>query len=312
MKNVFKWVYHNTLFGKLLIYSFHTSKNKLWPDEWVIRYNYRKRRNKSLNLKNPQTLNEKINWLKLNDRRSLHTQCADKYEVRSYVKEKIGEDYLVPLYFQTKNPEDLKPENLPDIPCIVKANHDSSGGVFVHNKNKLNYTELQENLKIRLEKNYYSSSREWQYKNITPRIIVEKLLITKDGNIPLDFKVHCFNGKAHMIQVDIGRGTNKHFRNWYYTDWFRCPFKWTSVSGSKETNPAEFDVPPPKELEKMCMLSNQLAEPFDYVRVDWYDVDDKLYFGEITFHHDSGNRPIEPEEWDYKLGEMVKLNSNVN
>ncbi len=312
MKNVFKWVYHHTLFGKLLIYCFHESKNKLWPDEWVVRYNYWKRRKKALNLKNPQTLNEKINWLKLYDRRPLHTQCADKYEVRSYVKERIGEDYLVPLYFQTLNPNDLKPENLPEIPCIIKANHDSSGGVFVYNKHKLNYPELKEIFEKRLIKNYYYKSKEWQYKNITPRIIVEKLLITKEGKIPLDYKVHCFNGKAHMIQVDIGRGTDNHFRNWYYTDWKRCPFKWTALLGDKETNPADFDVPPPKELNKMESLSNILAEPFAYVRVDWYDVDDKLFFGEITFHHDSGNRPITPEGWDYKLGQMVQLTNNLN
>ena len=308
MKRVFFWVYHNTLLGKLLIFTFHQSKNRLWPDEWVVRYNFWKSRKKALNLKHPQTLNEKINWLKLYDRRPLHTQCADKYEVRSYVKEKIGEAYLVPLYFQTQNPKDLKPENLPDFPCIIKANHDSSGGIFVYNKNTLDYSSLVQQFRIRLNKNYYNSTKEWQYKNIAPRIIIEKLLITKEGNIPLDYKVHCINGEAHMIQVDIGRGTGNHFRNWYYTDWTRCPFKWTARLEHGETDPAAFDIPAPKKLSQMTELSNILAEPFDYVRVDWYVVDDKLYFGEITFHHDSGCRPIEPEEWDIKLGEKVHLN----
>ncbi|MEP2689888.1 ATP-grasp fold amidoligase family protein [Maribacter dokdonensis] len=307
MKKIFIWIYHKTLFGKLLIYVFHTSKNRLWPDIWVIRYNYWKRRKRFLNLKNPKTLNEKINWLKLYDKRPLHTQCADKYEVRSYIKNKIGEEYLVQLYFHTQNPNDLKPEIIPDYPCIIKTNHDSGGGKFVYNQNELDYNKLREEFKRRLSENYYHKTKEWQYKNIVPRIIVEKLLLTNDGSIPLDYKVHCFNGKAHMIQVDIGRGTVNHYRNWYYTDWTRCPFKWTSISGNKITNPAEFDVPPPKELKKMCQLSNELAEPFDYARVDWYDLDDKLFFGEITFHHDSGCRPIEPEEWDYKLGEMINL-----
>lgn len=308
MKKIFFWIYHNTLLGSLLIYLFHQSKNRFWPDKWVIKYNYWKSRKKSLNLKNPQTLNEKINWLKLYDRRPIQTQCADKYEVRKYVKEQIGENYLVPLYFQTTNPEELIPENIPDIPCIIKANHDSSGGIFVHDKNTLDYSELRKTFKKRLKKNYYRSNKEWQYKNIVPRIIVEKLLITSKGTIPMDYKVHCFNGKAHMVQVDIGRGTENHFRNWYYTDWTRCPFKWTAKLGEKQTDPADFDIPPPKELAKMNKLSNILSKPFDYVRVDWYDVDDNLYFGEITFHHDSGNRPIEPEEWDYNLGEMVHLN----
>ena len=291
-----------------MIYTFHYSKNNMWPAEWVVRYNYWKRRKKSLNLKNPQTLNEKINWLKLYDKRPLHTQCADKYEVRKYVREKIGEEYLVPLYFETQNPQEIKPENLPDFPSIIKANHDSSGGVFVYDKSKLDYKHLQEVFRKRLINNYYNKTKEWQYKNIVPRVIVEKLLITEDGKIPLDYKVHCFNGKAHMIQVDIGRGTDKHYRNWYYTDWTRCPFKWTALLENGQTDPANFDVPPPMELETMNRLSNILSEPFDYARIDWYDVDNKLYFGEVTFHHDSGCRPIEPEEWDYKLGKMVHLN----
>ena len=309
MRDLFYRIYHNTLFGHFLIYIFHESKNRLWPDKWVIKYNYRKRRKKSLNLKNPQTLNEKINWLKLYDRRPIHTICADKYEVRAYVKEKIGEKYLVPLYFETKNPDDIKPDNLPDFPCIIKANHDSSGGIFVYDKNELDYTEIVTSFKSRLKKNYYYAKKEWQYKNITPRIIVEKLLITEAGTIPMDYKVHCFNGKAHMVQVDIGRGSENHFRNWYYMEWTRCPFKWTAnLDDGKQTEPADYDIPAPKELEKMHELSNILAEPFDYVRIDWYDVDGKLFFGEITFHHDSGCRPIEPEEWDYKLGQKVKLN----
>ncbi|UWX56103.1 hypothetical protein NYZ99_07315 [Maribacter litopenaei] len=143
----------------------------MWRDKWVIKYNFWKSRQKSLNLKNPQTLNEKINWLKLYDRRPIQTQCADKYEVRKYVEERIGEDYLVPLYFQTTNPDELIPENIPDIPCIIKANHDSSGGVFVHDKDTLDYAELRNNFKKRLKKNYYHSNKEWQYKNIVPELL---------------------------------------------------------------------------------------------------------------------------------------------
>ena len=159
-----------------------------------------------------------------------------------------------------------------------------------------------------MTKNYYTNSREWQYKNIEPRIIVEKLLQDRNGNIPFDYKLHCFNGLVRMIQVDVGRGTEKHFRNWYSPQWEREPFKWTAPIGSgKFTEPSDDEVPKPDTLEEMIRLSNILSKPFDYVRVDWYDVDEKLYFGELTFHHDGGTRPIIPAKWDLNLGEELRI-----
>ena len=130
----------------------------------------------------------------------------------------------------------------------------------------------------------------------------------KNGNLPFDYKVHCFNGKVRMISVDMGRGTNDHHRNWYSTDWQREPYKWSSPKGpGKFTDPSEIDVEKPKSLEEMIKLSEILAQPFVYVRVDWYDVEDTLYFGELTFHHDGGFRPILPEIWDEKLGSQLVL-----
>ena len=268
---------------------------------------------KPLNLTNPRTLNEKINWLKLYDRTPLHTLCADKYSVREYVADKIGESYLVPLYFHTKNPDQIVLENIDQLPCIIKTNHDSGGGIFIHKKDNIDWISIQEKLKRRLKKNYYTKSREWQYKNIEPRIIVEKLLQDQHGNIPLDYKLHCFNGLVRMIQVDMGRGTNNHYRNWYNPKWQREPYKWSSPKGiGKFTDPSDDEVPKPNTLEEMIRLSEILSQPFDYVRVDWYDVDDKLYFGELTFHHDGGTKPIIPEEWDFNLGEELKITTSKN
>lgn len=264
--------------------------------------------NRAINLENPKTLNEKIVWLKLNDRSPLHTQCADKYEVRKYIKEKIGEKYLVPLYFQTYDYRDISSDVLPDEPFIIKTNHDSGGGIFVYDKSTANYHKIRQSLRRRLDVNYYQRTKEWQYKKIRPCVIVEKLLQTKDGNIPLDFKLHCLNAKVRMIQVDVGRGTENHYRNWYSKDWEREPYKWSSSKeNGKFTDPSDEEVPKPESLDKMIALSEVLAEPFAYVRVDWYDVDGQLFFGEMTFHHDGGNKPILPEEWDAKLGALVNL-----
>jgi len=294
MTKILNWIYYLLL--------------PIIPDKQLVKFKFKHHIGYPINLKNPQTLNEKINWLKLNDRTPLHTQCSDKYLVREFIKDKIGEEYLVPLYFSTKNPKDIIAENIPDTPSIIKANHDSSGGIFVYDKSKINWDEVQQSFEERLKSNYYLVSREWQYKNIEPRIIVEKLLQDKNGGIPFDYKLHCFNGKVRMISVDMGRGSDQHYRNWYNTNWEREEFRWSSPKeNGKSTDPSSEDLERPKTLKEMIRLSELLAKAFKYVRVDWYDVDGKLYFGEITFHHDGGFRPILPEIWDKKLGNELKI-----
>ncbi len=308
MTGLFKQIYHHTKLGKLLIIYYHKFKNNVLPDKTNISINYKKKFGKKPNLTDPKTLNEKIQWLKLNDRSPLHTQCADKYAVRDYVSSRIGNEYLVPLYFHSKNVNDIVPENLPNSPFIIKTNHDSGGGIIIKDKSSANWNEIQKGLQKRLETNYYKASKEWQYKNIKPRVIVEELLQDSKGNIPLDYKLHCFNGKVLMIQVDIGRGTKNHHRNWYSKDWEREPYRWSSPKGDGiYTDPSEEDIPKPATLEKMIELSEVLSDGFDYVRVDLYDVDGKVYFGELTFHHDGGYQPILPEKWDLILGQKLTL-----
>lgn len=309
MKKIFNKIYHHTVLGKVLIYVYHNIIKRFISDKNYIENRYKKSIGKPLNLKDPKTLNEKINWLKLYQRTPLHTQCADKYAVRAYIKEKIGDSYLIPLHFKTENPKDIVPNNIPETPCIIKTNHDSGGGIFVFYKKSFDYKKAQNELKHRLNKNYYHNSREWQYKNIKPCILIEKLLLDSNGKIPKDYKLHCLNGKVQMIQVDIDRGTENHYRNWYTTKWERENYHWSSDKGNgKFTVPAKFDVEKPSTLNDMISLSQVLSKDFDYVRVDWYDVEGKLYFGELTFHHDSGYSPIIPEKWDLILGERLKLN----
>lgn len=312
MRKFLKKIYDNYQLGYYILNPIlvlvNFLKNRIFSDEYYLKKKFRRAFKRDINLEAPKTLNEKIIWLKLNDRTDLHTQCADKFAVREYVKQQIGEAYLVPLYLTTLNPKEVVPEKLPSIPVIIKTNHDSGGGIFVYDKSKTNWKHVQESLRRRMKKNYYWRTKEWQYKNIIPRIVVEKLLITSKGGIPNDYKIHCFNGRARMIQVDIDRDTDHHHRNWYNTKWEREPYKWSSPKGKGIwTDPSEEDVAKPKTLEKMIELSEKIAEKFDYVRVDWYDVDGSLFFGEITFHHDGGTKPILPEEWDFKLGSELTL-----
>ncbi|WP_319500559.1 ATP-grasp fold amidoligase family protein [uncultured Draconibacterium sp.] len=312
MRNIFIGTYIEKLWIYKFVFAGYSKLKFLYRDYLIsdrkaITIRFRRAFGYTLDIENPQTLNEKIQWLKLYDRTNLHTRCADKYKVREYVKSKIGESYLVPLVFETKNVRDLIPDNFPDYPVIIKTNHDSSGGVIVRNKAETDWKRLQKHFNKLLKSNYYYKSNEWQYKNIERRLVVEKLLVRKDGGVPYDYKVHCFNNKAITIQVDIDR-SGEHKRNWYSSSWKREPFWWSSLkSGGRRTDPAKWDVDKPECLPELIRLSEILSQEFIYVRADWYIVDNWIYFGELSFHHDGGLHPIWPKEWDYKLGQLLKL-----
>ncbi|WP_179354444.1 ATP-grasp fold amidoligase family protein [Winogradskyella vidalii] len=271
---------------------------KAIPDKIFIEWDFKKYMGYPLNLDNPQTLNEKINWLKLYDRTNLHTTVADKYKVRAYVADKIGEQYLIPLLYHTKNTDNIRPENLPDTEFIIKANHDSSGGVIVKDKTNIDWKTIRKQFKRLLKENFYYATREWQYKNIEPRIIVEKLLTTEDNNIPNDYKLHCFNGKLAFVHIDINRYGDRR-RNLYDANWDFIPCVWRYQNGTMEKKPALF--------EKMKSLAEILAKDFAYARIDFYLVKGQIYFGEITFHHHSGFQRFNTHEWDYKFGQQLKL-----
>ena len=265
----------------------------------------------SLNLENPKTLNEKLQWLKLHQRKEVFTLCADKIKVRNYIKEIIGEKYLIPMCFHTYNIDELDNNKLPDYPVIIKTNHDSSGGLIIDNKDKVDWVSTRKHFKSLCKKSYYRRTKEWPYKNIKPGILVEKLLITENGKIPNDYKIHCFNGKVKMIQVDIDRNTD-HRRNWYDKNWNSLPFHWNgSQFNGKENFISQNDISKPHKLEKMIAISEKLANQFDYVRVDLYVFEDDLYFGELTFYHGSGYSPVFPFEYDKKLGDDLILNHKI-
>jgi hypothetical protein len=259
----------------------------------------------SLDIGNPKSLNEKLQWLKLYDRRPIYTILADKYGVRDYIEKEFGKDLLIPLLFETTDYKKVVPENLPDEPFILKANHDSGSFLIVRDKSKIDWEKVQVDCHWWLTKNYYWIDREWQYKTIQPRIIVEKLLVDKNGKIPNDYKLHCINGKVEFIYVALDReGTNK--RNIYDRNWNPLPF--TFANRFKDTSKLRGDeIAPPASIERMITLSEEMAKLFAYVRIDFYDVDGALYFGEITQCHGGGFDQMRPIEWDYKYGEMLEI-----
>lgn len=301
MKHIISKYYRNTIIGYYLIRPFYLIYElilRIIPDDVFVKSQFKLKMGYLLNLKNPKTFNEKVSWLKLNDRTPLHTISADKFKVREYIAKKIGNEYLIPLILNTNNPQDIVQEKLPDFPIIIKTNHNSSGGIIIKDKQSVNWKRVRFDLKKLLHENYFYSSREWQYKNIKPSIVVEKLLLDENGNIPYDYKMHCFNGKLVFTQVDLDRQTN-HTRNLYDNYWKFIPCKWIYKNGKQIEKPATYD--------KMQLLAEKIAEDFIYVRVDFYVIQKKLFFGELTFHSESGYGKFEPESYDQYFGSLLNL-----
>ena len=255
----------------------------------------------TLNLNCPITFNEKIQWLKLYDRTELHTKCADKYLVREYVSGVLGEDYLIPLLLHTSNLNKISADVLPSSNFVIKTNHDCGTVIIVKDKDSQNWNEVRCTLRHALKRNYYLPGREWQYKNIFPRIIVEKLLLDDEGNIPHDFKLFCFNGKFKMIQVDTNRFQD-HKRNFYDRDWNLLDVEVTFGKAKQ--------VSKPNNLSELITIAEKLAKPFIFVRVDLYVIQNKIYFGELTFHPDSGFTIFSNKKYDYELGDCLSLPIN--
>lgn len=279
-----------------------------FSDKLYLKIQYSLIMKKKLDFNNPQTFNEKMQWIKLYDRNPSYTLLVDKHAVRKYVTEKIGEEYLIPLLGVWSNPDEIDFDSLPE-QFVLKCNHNSGlGACFCKNKSKLNVEKTKENLRKGLNQNYYLLGREWPYKNVSPKIIAEKYMknsiSSDDEDGMVDYKFYCFNGKAKFAYISQNLDNLQLARISYVTlDAEAAPFKRADYRA--------FDVLPPKtnQWKKMLELAEVLSKGIPFVRVDFYDVDDKIYFGELTFFPGGGYTKLYPEEWDYKLGQLISLNT---
>lgn len=282
--------------------------NYIFPNKIYLSRKFKFYHGYNLDWNNLKTLNEKIQWLKINDRKEIFTKLSDKYLVREFISERFGNEYLIPLVFETKDAEKLVINNLPDFPVIVKANHDSGNFLIIRNKHEIDFAKLQADAKVWLSFNYYFEDREWPYKNITPRIVVEKLLLTSEGKIPNDYKLNYINGNLEFVYVAYDReGMNK--RKIVNANWENMPFKWSKKSYANDKF-IDFTMDPPKSFELMKQFGAEIAKMYDYVRVDFYDVDGKLYFGEITQYHGGGFDSFSPFEYDLHYGSLLKISES--
>ncbi len=253
-------------------------------------------------LKNPKTFDEKLNWLKLHDRRQEYSMMADKYAVREYIKDKIGEEYLILLLGVWDKPEEIDFDSLPK-QFVLKCTHDSASVIICRDKDDpvvFNRIEAVKRLNDSLNTNYFYQSREWPYKDIQPKVIAEKYM-TDESDVELkDYKFYCFDGEVKLIQVDFGRFTH-HERNLYDTAW-----NYIDKQIEYPKNP-EHQIEKPRQLDKMIELAQILSKGIPSVRIDFYSIEDKVYFGEITFYQEAGYAHFDPEEYALELGGYIRL-----
>ncbi|SEL56907.1 TupA-like ATPgrasp [Ruminococcus sp. YRD2003] len=275
--------------------------NKMGDRDYIERL-YEAKFGKRINLDSPQTYNEKLQWLKLFDRRPEYTTMVDKYAVKEYVAQRIGEKYIIPTLGVWERFEDINFEKLPN-KFVLKCTHDSGGLVICKDKSNFDIDAAKAKINRSLKKNYYLLWREWPYKNVKPRIIAEKYMEDSEpsckGRPINDYKIYTFGGVAKMMMINSDRGISTR------ADYFDREFNWLDFTwgyAHADKTPAK-----PQNYEKMFELAERLAEGTPELRVDFYEVDGKVYFGELTFFDGSGLDRIKPFEWDLKMGEWVTL-----
>ena len=269
-----------------------------WDDKKYLEKVFECIMGKELDLDNPQTFNEKLQWLKLYDRKPEYTTMVDKYAVKKYVADIIGEEYIIPTLGVWNHFDEIDFDKLPN-QFVLKCTHDSGGLVICKDKNKLDLKAAKQKIEKSLKQNYYWFGREWPYKDVKPRIIAEKYMIDESGYELKDYKFFCFNGEPKMMFIATDRGSDTKF-DFYDIDFNHLPF----TNGHPNANKK---IKRPKNYSKMLALAAKLSFGIPHVRVDFYNINGKIYFGELTFFHWSGLVPFEPEEWDYKLGNWLKL-----
>ncbi len=273
---------------------------RLLPAKWWVKIDYRFHMGRKCNLKNPRTFNEKLCWLKVYHKDNERTKLVDKYAVRQYIADKLGQAYVVPLLGVWKRFDEIDFNTLPE-QFVLKPNH-TSGDVFIcEDKSKIDKEVLRETVNKWMRRRYYHQGREREYKRIKPRIIAEEYLTDQTGRGVMDYKFLCFNGKPRCLYTCQDRRDETGLKiNYYDMQWQPLPImKKHNIIGKTIEKPAFFD-----EMVHICEL---LSNPFPFVRLDLYETGGKIYFGEFTFCPDAGVKKFVPEEWDKTLGDWLEL-----
>lgn len=278
----------------------------LFADEQYLKLIFRYRMGYPLNLKNPQTFSEKLNWLKLYDRNPLYTKLVDKYEVKHFVAERAGEKYVIKTLGLWDSPEEIEWDKLPQS-FVLKTTHGggNSGVAICKEKSRANKENIVKKLRESMSQDLYKDSREWPYKNVPKRIIAEEYIEDEATQELRDYKFFCFDGNVEFLFIGSERqkpGEDVKF------DFFDKDFNHLLF---KQGHPNSKSLPEkPSRFEEMKELASKLSKRIPHVRVDLYEANGKVYFGEMTFYHFGGVVPFEPRDWDFKFGKLIHLPKN--
>ena len=283
------FLWHNTWFSRII------------SDEPYLKMVYRGYMGRKLNISSPETFNEKIQWLKLYDRRPEYTKMVDKYEAKKYVAEIIGEKYIIPTILICDKFDDIDFDSLPE-KFVIKCTHDSGGLVICKDKKSFDIQMARKKITRCQKNNFYWQGREWPYKNVAPRIIVEAYMEDSTTKDLRDYKFFTFNGVVKLLFIATERQTVGEDTKF---DFFDENYNHLDIKNGHDN--AAIIPPKPQNFEEMKRLAEMLGRNFPHVRVDFYEVDGDIYFGELTFAHWSGMVPFEPDEWDKIIGDWILL-----
>lgn len=286
------------LFNPLV--GWHALRMKL-SDKYALSHSFRDHFGYDIDWKNPHSFSEKLQWLKLYDRNPLYKKMVDKYESKRYVSEIIGEEYIIPTLGVWKHFDDIDFNSLPD-QFVLKCTHDSGSIAICEDKTTFDYESAKALLNRGLKNDFYKMGREWPYKNVPRRIIAEQYMKDGENSSLTDYKFYCFHGEPKFLYVSYGLAVHSTaYINYVTLDWKQAPFHRPDF--------LEMDYLPPKpdNFELMMELSRKLSQGIPFLRVDFYEINKKVYYSELTFFPGSGFTPFEPKEWDIKLGSWLQL-----
>mgnify|MGYP004638379437 CR=1 FL=1 len=273
---------------------------KILPDKLYLQLMYFKHFRKFINFNNPKSFNEKIQYLKLKYRSNELTEMADKYKVKQYISQLIGNEYVIPTLGVWNTTEEINFNELPE-KFVLKCNNDSGGVVICKDKQALNIEETKKFLNSRLNNNGFWYGREWPYKNIKPCIIAEKYMENNGQNELIDYKFFCFNGQPKVVLVCSERFASKNMCKTYFDE------NWNLLDITEANHRIDKEQKKPQNFEKMKTISQKLAKDMPFVRIDFYEIEGRLYFGEITFFPASGLEKFKPEKWNNIFGDMIDI-----
>ena len=278
------------------------SKTTLISDEKYIKAYYFCIFKRKIDLQNPSTFNEKLQWLKLYDRKPIYTEMVDKDKAKAFIADKIGWEYVIPTLGVYKDFESIDFDKLPE-KFVMKCTHDSGCVIVCKNKSSFDKEDAKKKLEKALKRNFYLSGREWPYKNVPPRIIIEKYIEDIELGQLVDYKLYTFNSVPRLMMIIKDREKHETKAAYYDMNYQELDFSW-GYPCIKES------ITKPKNFELMKKFSRILAENTSHLRVDFYEANGRLYVGELTFYDGSGFEKFYPEEWDKKLGDYINLPKN--